>query len=228
MPSISRRLTISVNSILRIERDSSTRARRIFHRARRYFRFSAFGTSPYFSSSFLTPSSCTRTLIDLLQELALPRRDLLVGDLFLVEDDQLAHGALAALELLAHLDDFLRDLRRARDRLDDRELALLDALRDRHLALAGEQRHRAHLAQVHADRVVGLVERARREVEVALLAALALQLVVAVGLLGVDDLDAGAAERAEQIVQLLGRRDVGGQQLVDLVVEEVALLLADA
>jgi hypothetical protein len=53
------------------------------------------------------------------------------------------------------------------------ELAALDALGDLDLALAGEQRHRAHLAQVHADRVVGLVERARREVELDLLAGLA-------------------------------------------------------
>ena len=44
MPSISRRLTISVNSIFRIARDSSTRERRIRPRARRYLRFSLFGT----------------------------------------------------------------------------------------------------------------------------------------------------------------------------------------
>ena len=61
-----------------------------------------------------------------------------------------------------------------------------------------------------------------------LLAALALELLVAVALLRVDDLDAGAAERAEQIVELLGRGDVGREQLVHLVVEQVALLLADA
>ena len=167
MPSISRRLTISVNSILRIVRDSSTRARPIFQRARRYFRFSVFGTSPYFSSSFVTASSASRTRSICFRKLALARRDLLVGDLLLVEDHQLAHGPLAALELLAHLDDFLRDLRRARDRLDDGQLALLDALGDRHLALAREQRHGAHLAQVHADRVVRLVERAGRQVEIA-------------------------------------------------------------
>ena len=78
--------------------------------------------------------------------------------------------------------------------------------------------------------VVGLVERARRQIQLELLGALARpveQLVVAVGLLGVDDFDAGAAERAEQVVQLVRRRDVGGQQLVDLVVEQVALFLAD-
>ena len=44
-------------------------------------------------------------------------------------------------------------------------LAALDALGDLDLALAGEERHRAHLAQVHAHRVVGLVERAGGEVE---------------------------------------------------------------
>ena len=35
-------------------------------------------------------------------------------------------------------------------------LAVLHALGDLHLALAGQQRHRAHLAQVHAYRIVGL------------------------------------------------------------------------
>ena len=124
----------------------------------------------------------------------------------------------------------LGDHRRARDRLDDRELAPLDALGDRHLALAGEQRHRAHLAQVHADRVVGLVERARRQVELELLAPSAVRskrLLVPELLVRVEHLDAGAAERVEQVVQLLRRGDFGRQQLVDLVVEEVALLLAD-
>ena len=127
---------------------------------------------------------------------------------------------------------FFGDQRRARDRLDHGELAALDAAGDLDLALAGEQRHGAHLAQVHADRVVGLVERARREVELELLGAFRgpvdrLDVVAQVFLIGVDDLDAGAAEDAEELVELVGRRDVGRQQLVDLVVEEVALLLAD-
>ena len=127
------------------------------------------------------------------------------------------------------IEDALGDGRRAGDRLDDRELAALDALGDRHFALAREQRHGAHLAQVHADRVVGLVERARREVELGpVLGAVAIEvLVAAVRLVGVDDLDAGAAERVEQVVEVLGRGDLRREQLVDLVVEQVALLLAD-
>jgi hypothetical protein len=37
----------------------------------------------------------------------------------------------------------------------------------------------------------------------------------------------GAAERVEEVVELVGRRDFGREELVDLVVEKVALLLAD-
>ncbi len=90
------------------------------------------------------------------------------------------------------------------------ELAALDALGDLDLALAREQRHRAHLAQVHADGIVGLVERAGRQIELDVFAAVGPveQLVLAVLLLRIDDLDAGVAKRAEQVVQLLGRSDV--------------------
>ena len=125
----------------------------------------------------------------------------------------------------------LRDERRARDRLDDGELAALDAPRDLDFALAREQRHGAHLAQVHADRIVGLVERARREIELELFGAFGRavdRLVVPhVLLVGVDDFDAGAAEGVEQVVELVGRGDLRRQQLVHLVVQQVALFLAD-
>ena len=168
--------------------------------------------------------------LDLPQDLLLAVVDLLVGQLFVDEGDELADAALVVLELIAHLHDRPGDRRRARDRLDHRELAALDALGDLHLALAREQGHRAHLAQVHPDGVVRLVERPRREIELDFLGAFAgavEQLLLAIGLLGVDDLDARAAERAEQIVQLVGGGDIGGQQLVDLVVEEISLFFSN-
>ena len=89
--------------------------------------------------------------------------------------------------------------------------------------------HRAHLAQVHADGIVGLVEGARREIELgAVLGAVAIEvLVAAVRLVGIDDLDAGAAERVEQVVEVFRRGDLRREHLVDLVVEQVALFLAD-
>ena len=69
-------------------------------------------------------------------------------------------------------------------------------------------------------RTGSLVLSARGQVELELLGPFAgavEQLVLAVFLFGIDDFDAGAAERAEQIVELVRRRDVGGQKLIDLV-----------
>jgi hypothetical protein len=69
-----------------------------------------------------------------------------------------------------------------------------------------------------------------REVELQLLGPFAgpvEQLFLPIGLLGIDNLDPRAAERAEQVVQLVGRGDVRGQQLVDLVVEQVTLFFSD-
>jgi hypothetical protein len=135
------------------------------------------------------------------------------------------------VQLVAELDHLARDERRARDRLDDRQLAALDPPGNLHLALARQERHRPHLAQVHPDRIVGLVERARRQIELELLGALAGPvehlLVAQVLLIGVDDLDPRAAEGVEEVVELVRRGDLRGQQLVHLVVEQVPLLLAE-
>src|ERR1035437_7938889 len=170
--------------------------------------------------------------VDLLLHLLRAFLDALVGDLLVVEDHQLANRALAGVELVAEMDDPLGDDRRPRDRLDDGELAALDAARDLDFAFAREERHRAHLAQVHPDRVVGLVERPRREVELKLLGPFAravddLDIVAQIFLVRVDDLDAGAAERVEEIVELVRGGDLGREQLVHLVVQQIAFFLAD-
>src|SRR4029077_1676491 len=98
-------------------------------------------------------------------------------------------------------------------------------------AFAGEQRHGAHLAQIHADGIVGLVERARREIELEFLRpfsrAVDRLVVPHVLLVGVDDFDASAAKCVEQIVELVGGRNLRWQQLVDLVVQQVAFFLAN-
>ena len=104
-----------------------------------------------------------------------------------------------------------------------RLLAALDALGDLDLALAGEQGHGAHLAQVHADGVVGLVEGPRGQVELGPLLALGLLPVL---LLGVHDLDAHGPEHGEDVVELVGGAELGRQHVVDFFVEKVALLLA--
>src|SRR5205085_8676963 len=121
-------------------------------------------------------------------------------------------------------------------------LAVLDPLGDLHLALAGEQRDRAHLAQVHAHRVVAL------GVGVLLLLALGARLGsgglfllgggagLRLGRLGlrqldlvglVDDGDVVVAEHRHHVVDLIAGDDVGGQRVVDFVVGEKALVAAE-
>ena len=169
--------------------------------------------------------------VDLFLHLARALGDPFVGDLLVVEDDELADRPFAVAEVIAEEDDLLGDERGARDRLDHRQLAALDAPRDFDFAFAREQWNRAHLAQVHPDRVVCLVERAGREIELEFFRALGRAvdglLVAQVLLVRVDDLDAGAAERVEQVVELVGRGDFRRKELVHLVVQQVALFLAD-
>ena len=97
----------------------------------------------------------------------------LFGDLFLVEDHHFLDVAHAALEVFAEADDFADHDGRARDGLHHAHLAALDALGDFDFALAREQRHGAHLAQVHADGVVGFFECARGQVELDVFALFA-------------------------------------------------------
>ena len=149
--------------------------------------------------------------------------DLLLGDLFLVEDHHVAHGELARAQALGQPRHLLRGHGRAGDDAHDGLLAALDALGDLDLALAREQRHRPHLAQVHADGVVRLVQGARGEVELgAFLALLGFPEL----LLRVDDLDPHLAEHGEDVVQLVRGADLGRQHLVHLFVKEIALLLS--
>jgi len=148
--------------------------------------------------------------------------DLLLGDLLLVVDHGVADADLAGGQPLSEAGDLLGRHVGTGDRPEHRVLAPLDPHRDLDLALAGEQRHRAHLPQVHADGVVGLVERARGEVE---LGALLLRLLPE-ALLGVHDLDAHRAEHREDVVELVRGADVARQHVVDFLVQEVALLLA--
>src|SRR6478609_5810518 len=106
--------------------------------------------------------------VDLLLHLTRPLRDALVGDLFVVEDDELPDRPVTGVQGVAQLNDLARDERRARDRFDHREFAALDAPRDFDLAFAREERHGAHLAQIHPDGIVGFVERSGSEVELEL------------------------------------------------------------
>src|SRR5216683_1874932 len=154
----------------------------------------------------------------------------LFGELFLVEGDDFLDVADSALEVFAEAHDLADDDRRAGDGLHDAELAALDAFGDLNLALAGEQGHRAHLAEVHADGVVGLLERAGGEVElyvVGLFAGLGLVLVAVAAELRLtgEHIDALGVDGGEQVIEIVGGGDVTGEQVVDLSVGEIALFL---
>ena len=142
---------------------------------------------------------------------------------------------LAFAQALAELDDLLDGDRRGRS------TARMTAFSPSSMRLAistspfaGEQRDRAHLAQVHAHRVVALGV-AGVEVLVPLFFLLLLGRRSGSGRLGlgeldlggvVDDLDVVLAEHRHHVVDLIGGHDVGGQRVVDLVVGQEALLAA--
>ena len=79
-------------------------------------------------------------------------------------------------------------------------LPALDAPRDFHFAVARQQRHRAHFAQVHADRVVDLFADAGRQFEIEQLFAFFELLVEILGLF--QDLDSGDIEAGQYVVEL--------------------------
>src|SRR5262249_50134495 len=81
--------------------------------------------------------------------------------------DDVLDADLAALEVLANRENLGDADARVDDDLEHGAFAGLDPLGDLDLALAREQRDRAHLAQVHAHRIARLrhlvfVERRRR------------------------------------------------------------------
>ena len=175
------------------------------------------------------------------------RRALAVGaGIGRLEVDDVAQEHPALDELVAPDDDGLEGERALAQARDHRLAAGLDALGDGDLALARQKLDRAHLAQVHADRIVGAVGRllgrgladddgaGRRRLDE--LAALGLLVVAAVGalrglallgLLGLDDVDAHLGELAEHVLDLLGGEFLGGQNLVQLVIGDVAALLRE-
>src|SRR5712692_1943242 len=183
-----------------------------------------------------------RDLIDVSQRLLGLVGDFLFGQLFVVELHDLFDGAHAFAQIVANGNQLFDDDRRARDRLHYHELPTLDALGDGDFALARQQRHGAHLAQIHADGIVRFFQRTGCQIEVAasfvgvrivlddfLLAALCGNFHRARGLrrsLVLINFDAVALEGGEQIVDFFGRMELCRKRIVYFVVEQVAALFA--
>ncbi len=152
------------------------------------------------------------------------RADLAAVGLF--EVDHLAQQDAAAAQLLAPDHDGFEGQRAFAQAADHGVAAGLDALGDGDLALAGEQLDRAHLAQVHAHRVVGAVVGAFLVGGLGDGGLFADRDLAALGRLGVflglDDVDAHLREHGQRVLDRLGGDFLGRQDLVQLVHGDVA------
>ena len=152
-----------------------------------------------------------------------------------LEVDDVAQQDLALADRVAPADDRAHRQRALAQRLEHGVAPGLDALGDLDLALAREQLDRAHLAQVHAHRIVGAAEVLLVDRGGTLgLVALALEVglgdaVGAAAVLVAADADAHLVEHQKQLVhQLIGRVVVLGQGGVDLVEGDDAALARPA
>ncbi len=173
---------------------------------------------------------------DLLEDLEVALdavRGLGVERLVRIGIDQLAQDALVLGRHLVQAQQLAQDHGVLAQGLVDQPLALLDALGDLHLALAVEEGDGAHLAQVHAHRVIGLLMGGETEfrrlvfllVELARAGLEVIPVLVALG--PVDDVDAQIREPEIDLIQLVREAyHLLGQHLVNLVVKKVALFLA--
>ena len=147
------------------------------------------------------------------------------GELFLVEDHDFFHVAHAALQVLAQRHNLANHDRRTRNRLQHAHLAALDTLGNLHFAFARQQRHGAHLAQIHAHGVVGLFQGSRGQVELDILAVFQFEIFFARELRRVQQIDALAADRCHQIVHVVCRAHLFRHHVVHVAVGEIALFL---
>src|SRR5215470_2555304 len=92
-------------------------------------------------------------------------RFLFLGELFLVDVHDFLDRDVVTAQLLAQLAESLDGKVGAEDGRRDLVLAFLDALGQRDLTLAREQRDPTHLSQVEANGILGAADRARREID---------------------------------------------------------------
>ena len=142
----------------------------------------------------------------------------------LLEVDDLAQQDAPAGELLAPDHDRLEGQRALAQAADHGVAAGLDALGDGDFALARKQLDRAHLAQVHAHRVVGAVEGALLVGALGDRRLLADDDFAGLGrvLLGLDDIDAHFGEHGQGVLDGLAGHFLRRQDLVQLVHGDVA------
>ena len=99
-------------------------------------------------------------------------RDILVGHHQIGNHQNIAHGQRVLANGFGQRQNISNHQRRSGQRFAHSGLAALDALGQLDLALTREQRHGAHLAQIHAHGIVGLVAEILRQFLISELFAL--------------------------------------------------------
>jgi len=157
-----------------------------------------------------------------------------------VEIQNLAQLHFAIVERRRPFDDRVEG-RRAFAQAQDHGVATgLDPLGDGDFALTAEQFHRTHFAQIHANGIVGAIDRflllfgdqpgravivLRHFIGVVIVILALLVLTIIAGFFIFDDVDAHVVKRGHDILDLLGRHLVLGQGAVQFVIGDVAALL---
>ncbi len=141
---------------------------------------------------------------------------------FLVEDD--AVETLAALGKLGReIEVRLRHEAETVDVLLHHLFRFFDALGNLHFLLAGEQRHLAHLLEIHPHRIVEDVEL--RLGLLLLFVGVFLAVLETIDLRRLDDVDLELAQPHQDVIELVRIGQLLGQRFVEIVESEIALLL---
>jgi hypothetical protein len=106
------------------------------------------------------------------------------------------------------------------------DLGLFDPLGNFHFLLAGQQRHLAHLLEIHPHRVVEDVEL-RLGLLLFLFLGVLLAILVAIDLGRLDDVDLHPAQTRQDCIELIGVADVGRQRFIEIVEREITLFLGE-
>ena len=121
----------------------------------------------------------------------------------------------------------MNDHRRPGKRLENFDLAALNALGNLHFAFAREQRNRTHFPQVHPHRIVGFIEGTGGKIKLNILARFIRFEVVGLiegdavgsfGAGGIENFNALAVEHGKQVAEVFRGVHVGGKEVVDLFV----------
>src|SRR3989338_4865707 len=147
--------------------------------------------------------------------------------------DDLTHANLMARKILSQLQDIAQCQGARKNLLNDPFFPLLDLLGDLHLALAAEERDGAHLPKVHPYGIACLAGDIPLHLHIGLLLLLFLLRELfglatqSHSLVGIDHLDIHFAKDRHDIIYLVRRYDIRRQHVIDLIVGQVALLLAE-